>query len=92
MRSKKINVGGLIRHVNHLNTMSICSPEMRSGWNALLEDVLYRTGNYAGFTYLTQDDVPTGHEPGIAELDGKKIFPDETRKRYLSKDQDHDIP
>lgn len=97
MRKKKnIAVQRLIESVNAQNAGSTCSPEVRAGWNSLLENVLHETGNYRGFSYLNEFEVPKGQLPGIRLVspvqwnhDGSKIiaqavreFPDESRRRY----------
>lgn len=82
MKQKTIKIAGLIKRVNELNAKSLCSPEIRQGWNALLEDILHQTDNYSGYNYLMQSEVPEGAVPGCISSEGKNIFPDETRRRY----------
>lgn len=79
---KTVKVADLIAKVNHLNRVSTCSPETRQGWNTLLGGMLHSIGRYAGFSYLTDKDVPAGEEPGIRFGGGGREFPDETRREY----------
>lgn len=41
------------------------NPDVRQELIYVLEDILHRTGNYRGFQYLGQDEVPADHKPGI---------------------------
>ena len=43
----------------------ICSVDTRQGLINSLEYVLHASGNYYGFRYLFQAEVPTGELPGI---------------------------
>lgn len=80
---KTFEVADLLEKINHRNMTSTCSSEVRDGWNSIMEEVLMRTNNYAGFSYLTAKEVPNGMLPGIAqEVDGTNMFPDETRKMF----------
>ena len=81
--------------INRKNRESTCEAKVREGWNSMLEDILFQTGNYNGFGFLTPDKVPSGHKPGIKEDRGP--FPlaignknedafkdtDETRRVYF---------
>lgn len=83
---KTFSVYELLRIVNERNLKSICSADIRQGWNSLLEEVLHKTGNYSGYGYLEQKDVPEGCRPGIAKTSlGQRYFPDETRRLYYIK-------
>jgi len=88
MASKKtIKVQDLIDIVNRRNKHSTCSPEVRKGWNSLLEEVLHKTDNYNGFNFLAPDEVPEGEKPGIECFNqdtSKNVFPDESRKVFYS--------
>ena len=57
----------------------------------LVEDVLHKTGNYRGFRYLEQHEVPVGCKPGIqpkstvgldADATYRFLNTDPTRVRY----------
>jgi len=85
MKAKKtFKVAELVTIVNVRNKLSTCEPEVRRGWNALLEIVLHETGNYEGFGFLNSTLVPPGHKPGITTdpETGAHTFPDETRRYY----------
>jgi hypothetical protein len=84
MPKTTIKVSDLIANVNGRNAKSTCHPDMRSGWNDLLEDVLFATDNYSGFGYLTAAQVPAGEKPGIAGEPGNFTHPDETRRIYYT--------
>lgn len=85
---KTLDVRDLLDEVNRRNRNSTCDADQRKGWNSLLEAMLFRTGNYAGFRYLSDVEVPTGEAPGIRckpDSDGglnDREFPDETRISY----------
>lgn len=64
-RRKTVNVDDLRVQVNDMLRLSTCSREMRCGMRGILETVLHNTGNYRGFRYLDQDEVPKGALPGI---------------------------
>jgi hypothetical protein len=36
----------------------------------MASEILHETGNYSGFRYLTEKEVPEGHLPGIRWKDG----------------------
>lgn len=80
---KTFDVKNLIAIVNERNKNSICSPDVRQGWNDLLDSILHATGNYNGFGYLQETSVPKGQKPGMAKDEkGENIFPDPTRIYY----------
>lgn len=84
MRRKTVDVEFLVQTVNELNRKSTCSADQREGWNALLELILHKTGQYKGFGYYTSKDVPPLQLPGIIRVpdDAKHKFPDKTRRFY----------
>ena len=58
----------------------------RHGIMNMIEDVLMSTGNYKGYRYLGQDEVPKGHLPGIKRNHrDEPVFEntDNTRVRYF---------
>ena len=61
---KTISVSSLKQKVNEMLAQSICRQE-RFGMIRVLEFTLHETGNYRGFRYLTEREVPTGELPGI---------------------------
>lgn len=79
MARKTVKLIELVEMVNKRNRLSTCSAETRKGWNDLVSLLLLKKNNYQGFSYLTQSEVPKGHKPGIEQIDGKNVFPDETR-------------
>jgi hypothetical protein len=84
-KRKTIDVLFLLDKVNDRNRLSTCPADIREGWNSLLEEVLHSTGNYAGFGYLSANDVPEGEKPGIShDGDFTPRFPDETRRVYYT--------
>jgi hypothetical protein len=83
---KTIKITELLALVNERNQLSTCQPDIRKGWNALLEEVLHAADVYHGYGYLTASEVPTGKEPGIRDgkRQGEFVFPDESRRRYAT--------
>ena len=65
MRQKTFDVDVFRLKVNGMLAKSTCSKEERKVMQLLLEDVLFKTNNYKGFSYLTSKDIPEGHLPGI---------------------------
>ena len=51
--------------INRMLAGSVISPEERKSMIIILEDVLMQTGNYNGFRYLNEKEVPVGHKAGI---------------------------
>jgi hypothetical protein len=78
-----VSIKGLIEQVNAQNRLSTCAPQVREGWNSILEGVLHAGNVYAGFGYLTHAEVPSGHPAGIVHEDDGVVFPDETRRYYI---------
>ena len=93
MRQKKtISVEFIKDIINYKNHMSTCAPEVRRGWNSILQDILMQTGNYRGFYYLRSGEVPDSEVAGILtnaqgdicyREDGMPFFPDETRINFF---------
>ena len=85
MKQKKtFAVDSLREIVNGRNRFSTCSPEIRRGWNAILIDILYQSGNYKGFCYLKSEEIVGEASPGISrDENGKVIFPDDTRINFF---------
>lgn len=90
MSRKTINVGKLVATVNGILMKHTGSHEFRQGMINLLDHTLHETGNYRGFRYLTQDEVPDGALPGIRCENGEALpYPerfhstDSTRVQYI---------
>ena len=80
---KTVKIAALIDRVNDLNRAGTDSPEVRRGWNSLLEDTLDAGGFTFGWLYLTSKEVPKGQEPGVRHRgDGVTELPDSTRRQY----------
>ena len=81
---KTFKVSDLKKNVNSMLAGSTCSAGIRDGMATVLGEVLHATGNYAGFGYLTQEQVPTGEKPGIirGEEPNENQFPDDSRRFY----------
>jgi len=90
---KTFNVNEYRQAVNGMLATSECSSDVRQGMINMLEDILFQTGNYMGFRYLMQNQVPPGEKPGInvnstglieSTPDIERFrFTDPTRVRYL---------
>ena len=62
---KTFNVDAYRTMINHFLKVSTCSVDMRHGMITMLEAILFQTGNYKGFQYLMQNQVPADQKPGI---------------------------
>ena len=90
-KRKTINVAEVRYTVNHILATATHDDDKhrqyRMGMILLLEDILMKSGNYKGYSYLAQDDVPTDCRPGIRRhLASEFAFvdTDETRRYYYS--------
>lgn len=90
MAKKTLKVEELKNTINNSLANSVTGQEFRRGLIFVLEDVLFATGNYGGFKYLKENDVPEGELPGVRyDLHGG-ILPyeqrfketDDTRRHY----------
>lgn len=82
---KTMEVKTLIRYINNrLQTSQDSEKENRKELMILAEVVLRETGNYCGFSYLPEEDVPSGYTVGIRYQDGVHVFEetDFTRIKY----------
>lgn len=79
---KTCEIHDLIDSVNNRNNFSICSSEVRQGWNSLLTEILNKADVYSGYRYLSEGEVPAGQLPGIKGEPGSYEFPDETRRQF----------
>ncbi len=88
MRTRKTaNVVEILRSVNMKLARTTCPPHVRLGMISVLETVLHDAGMYAGFGYLSADDMernghadyPGGQKPGIryAYADGSPATAEE---------------
>jgi hypothetical protein len=58
--------------------------EARDSLCIMFENVLHKSGNYAGFNYLTADMVKEGLSYGVTHCsDGEHRFHDESRRFYF---------
>ncbi len=62
---KTCYVETLRNDLNQFLKDSTCSQDRRQGHIDVVQDILHMTGNYHGFRYLMQHDIPAGHLPGI---------------------------
>ena len=65
MARKTLKIRTIIELVNLRNRESTYDPEMRQGWNSLLEAILHDADAYAGFGYYSSEELPEGIRPGI---------------------------
>lgn len=65
MAKKTISVQALKDTINSCLKDSTCDVKVRDGMIFTLEHVLFETGNYAGYRYLLQSEVPDGAQPGV---------------------------
>lgn len=87
-KRKTINVAEVLNTVNLVLADSAYDDDRhqqyRMGMCILLEDILHKTGNYKGYSYLTQDEIVPDCRPGVRYENGKAEFvdTDETRRHY----------
>jgi hypothetical protein len=93
MARKTVQVSSVIEYVNNMlrNSFGAVTSEERLGMIDVLEQILHDTGNYRGYRYLTQEEVPSGEKPGIHYAgDMPAPYPerfkdtDHTRRAYAS--------
>lgn len=65
MGRKTLNVKALVEYANFQLRESVTGREHRRGIQTMVEQILMDSGNYKGFRYLKEDEVPEGHLPGI---------------------------
>lgn len=67
MARKTVKVETVVGYVNSMlqHSFGSCTTDERMGMIDVLEQILHDTGNYKGYRYLTQDEVPAGEKPGI---------------------------
>jgi hypothetical protein len=67
-KRKTFDIAELLYTVNCRNAGSTCSPDVRQGWNSLLETVLHGADLYNGYGYLEQKNLKgsaVNSRPGI---------------------------
>lgn len=79
MGRKTTNVVEIITAFNDWLKRSTTSPEFRLGMISAADTVLHRSGNYRGFRYLLESEVPTGQLPGMVMLGTVEETPIELR-------------
>lgn len=79
MGRKTVNVVEIVTAINDLLKRSTVSPEFRLGMISAADTVLHYSGNYRGFRYLLENEVPTGHLPGMVMLGTVEDTPIELR-------------
>ena len=74
-RRKTLDVVEFTAQINEVLAQSTCESGIRRGMMTALETVLHQTGNYRGFRYLVENEVPAGHAPGIntSPVDGQHL-------------------
>ena len=90
MARKTFKVEDLVKVVNHNLCNGGDTADTRIGMIALIEQVLHDSGNYKGYRYLTQAEIPSPHKPGIHVDVNGDILPypnrfkdtDDTRREY----------
>lgn len=76
---KTINVVLIIETINKNLANSVQDKDFRAGQIRVAEDILHNTGNWQGFSYLLQHEVPAGHLPGIVVFGTIEATPPEVR-------------
>ena len=64
-KRKTVDIEFLKDKINQMLQDSTCSSDMREGMIVTLEIALMETGNYKGFRYLGEKEVPAWTLPGI---------------------------
>lgn len=86
MSRKTVSVDVIKAQCNLILRTSEMSAAYRQGIAEVVSSILMDTGNYRGFRYLHQGEVPAGHEPGINpsdDYDERFAGTDPTRIQYL---------
>lgn len=84
---KTMNVEELREHANNLLRSNAGDSNYREGVISTIEYVLHYTGNYNGFNYLFEADVPAGCKPGIRSIPGQPyIAPDDYDSKFVDTD------
>lgn len=86
---KTIKVEAFKNTINAMLKSSECSEDIRKGLMASLETVLHETGNYNGFKYLLEAEVPKDQLPGInyeVNAQGHFVPCEDYSKRFFNTD------
>jgi hypothetical protein len=69
MTRKTVRIEDLRTMINsRLKDTPDSSRAEREAYSSLLESLLHETGNYNGFRYLSESELPFGSKPGIRDL------------------------
>lgn len=79
MGRKTFNVVEIITAINDVLKWAGSTPEYRLGQISIAENILHATGNYRGFRYLLESEVPTGQLPGMIMIGTVEDTPIELR-------------
>jgi hypothetical protein len=82
---KTIPVTLLIDQVNEMLANGHSNLSERFGMIQVLEKMLFATGNYRGYRYLSKREVPPGKQPGINLTDTGEPLPD-LLERFINTD------
>jgi hypothetical protein len=77
---KTLKVKKLKETVNQMLSQGVMGLDYRMGAISLLESVLLDTGNYDGYRYLQEREVPVLQQPGIRE--GSDFNDTDPSRRY----------
>lgn len=86
---KTIKVEDFKNTINAMLKDTVCPEDVRRGLIASLESVLLETGNYNGFKYLLEHEVPEGQLPGInyeVNTSGNFVPCEDYNKRFFNTD------
>lgn len=88
-KRKTIEIETLVDHANEQLKHTVMNSDFRQGICGFIERVLLENDRYAGFRYLTHEEVPKGHLPGIhVDRNGAPFRAgqtDPTRRQYAFK-------
>ena len=92
---KTVEISSLVDYVNGIlaaETDDIMSRDLRYGAILALEHALHSTGNYAGYRYLTNKELPAHIKPGVRYDDNgildcheRFLNTDDSRRQYAAK-------
>ena len=88
-KRKTVPVVDLVEQANLMLKVSTCEPAVRQGIINFIEHFLHETGNYQGFRYLMEDEVPEGEKPGVRYGRDERgmLMPLEYTERFKDTDQ-----
>ena len=75
-KRKTIAVAEMTRRVNEMLKHSLGTRDERHGMMSVVEAMMFATGNYRGFRYLTSREITPGELPGINLDDRGEPHPD----------------